>query len=411
MTTPDLRRGLRLGVGLDLAVVLAWGVLDLLTSFDPNYPGALELGWTVAYALPGYALLLVRRRWPVRVFAVLLAHSMLGMVVAPGYLPTLELWVGLFAMAARAPLSRAVAASLATSGPLLITELVQLERHPGTNPVRTVAASVAFWVVVTVAVVVAGRWVRRSSRDQNRVAEQAAAQAVGAERARIAQDLHDVVSHSLTLMTLQAGVAGRLLESNPVAAAQALDGVGELGQQAGTELHRLLGLWDDPDAGADSELGTGHDLVGLVERARRGMPNLVLTVDGHPRTLTTGIGEAAYRVIQEALTNASRFGDPDHAVAVTLEWAADEVGVTVVNHLLPGPDQRARAGRGGGRGLAGMSQRVRRCGGEFSTRTSGDGRFIVSARLPVAHPAAALPRARRARGGKALLSSIPSLFF
>jgi signal transduction histidine kinase len=305
-----------------------------------------------------------------------------------------------------------VVAALGTSGPLVITEIAQIaqiERHPGTNPLRTVAAGVAFWVVVTAAVTVIGRWVRRNTQEHARAealaeqaADQAARQAVGAERARIAQDLHDVVSHSLTLMTLQAAMAGRLLESNPVAAARALSGVAELGEQASTELHGLLGLWDDQEV---ARTGTGHDLIALVERARRAMPNLVLTVRGEPRALATEADEVAYRVVQEALTNAARFGDPAHAVAVTLEWAADAMGVTVDNRMRCGRQERAGA-VGGGRGLVGMRQRVRRCGGEFLAQPSGDRRFVVTARLPTV----SIPQARRGRTAQTRPASVPSLF-
>lgn len=154
------------------------------------------------------------------------------------------------------------------------------------------------------------------------------------------------------------------------------------------------------------------------------MPNLVLTVHGLPtaqrpqtgiQTPGTGVlrpetGDTAYRVLQEALTNASRFADPDLPIAVTVDWAPDEVTLTVANHVRRTPCERP--GVDGGRGLSGMDRRVRDCGGRLSVRTTGDGTFTLSVRLPVTtRTAATTPPGRRARASKALLASVPSLFF
>lgn len=201
------------------------------------------------------------------------------------------------------------------------------------------------------------------------------AEAIDAERRRMARELHDVVAHAVTVMVLQARGARHCLESDPVAVRDALDAVEEVGGQALKELRQMLRLLPtDLSVPLDPRPGLA-DAEALVETVRKAGLEVDLRVEGEPRVLAGGVDVSAYRVLQEALTNALRYGD-GRATAV-VRHGPDEVHLEVVNHIRGGDVPR----QGSGRGLVGSRERVTVYGGTFDA-VARDDLFTVHAVLP-----------------------------
>ncbi|WP_211328772.1 sensor histidine kinase [Thermomonospora umbrina] len=230
--------------------------------------------------------------------------------------------------------------------------------------------------------------------------ESAAGAAVDAERARIAAELHDIVSHNVSLMLVQAGAAREVLATMPDEAAAAMNAVETAGRNAMTELRHLLGLLapsQDGEDGEDEPHGTDlspqpslSGLSRLVDRiAFAGLP-VEVRISGEPRPLPPGIDVTAYRIIQEALTNTLKHGDAAKA-EVTVRYADRHVRVEVLNSgpsVLTG-DRSASRGRvsdGAGRGLLGLRERVAVYGGDLDARRRLGGGYRVRARIPLDRP-------------------------
>ncbi|HZA26134.1 MAG TPA: sensor histidine kinase [Actinomycetota bacterium] len=204
-------------------------------------------------------------------------------------------------------------------------------------------------------------------------------EAVQHERARIARELHDIVAHGLSLMTLHAGAARQVLEQDTAAARTALANIEETGRRSLEEMHRLLViLREDGAAGADRTPPATLDQVHLLaDRTRGARLDVEVVVDGAPRRLPQGLEASAYRIIQEALTNVLKHSTATR-VEVTLAYLDDALEVTINDNGVP---TRA-ASRGLGHGLIGMRERVSVFGGSISTGASPTGGWEVRAVLP-----------------------------
>ena len=210
----------------------------------------------------------------------------------------------------------------------------------------------------------------------------AAERAVIEERQRIARELHDVIAHSLSVMTVQTGAVRRLLREDQLKEREALETVEATGRQALTEMRRLVGLLREkgamPEFTPQPGMGTIDSLLDGVRAA--GLP-VDLEIDGAPRELPPGVDLAAYRVVQEALTNALTYAGPAHAW-VGVRWGDGELELTIAN------DGRGDgAGTGGGQGLDGMRERVSLYGGEIASGPREGGGYVVHARLPIGEAA------------------------
>jgi signal transduction histidine kinase len=205
-----------------------------------------------------------------------------------------------------------------------------------------------------------------------------AAEAVRYERARIARELHDIVAHCISVMVIQAGAGQRLASRDPALAADAFDAIAESLQQAESEIDRLVELLEhDPGP-------RGIDGIRLVDElvARAGAAGLAVSCrfSGSADGLSRQASETAYRVVQESLTNALKHA-PGAPVDVVIAEAGGGLEVRVAN----GPPSAPPSGlewTGGGRGLAGMHERVRACGGELTAGPVDGGGWRVVARLP-----------------------------
>jgi signal transduction histidine kinase len=272
-------------------------------------------------------------------------------------------------------------------------------------PVTAWAAACAAVVVLSVALVRARRRYRAAIEERGwlleRERESAARTAVDAERARIAAELHDIVSHNVSLMVVQAGAAREVLATMPDEAEAALRAVESAGRTAMTELRHLLGLLapaqngDDEPYGGDLAPQPGLSrLSPLIDRiAFAGLP-VEVRISGESRPLPTGIDVTAYRIIQEALTNALKHGDGTKA-EVTVRYAEHYLRVEVLNSgpsVLSGDASRPRSrpvadpAHGAGRGLLGLRERVAVYGGDLDARRRLGGGYRVRARIPLDRP-------------------------
>lgn len=214
---------------------------------------------------------------------------------------------------------------------------------------------------------------------QLRAAAEAEA-AVRAERERIAAELHDVVSHALSLVVVQAQVAQATVRTDPDAAEGAVTAIRLAGQQALADMRRMVGVLE-VEVQQSSELTPlpGLDqLPQLVEDVRAAGLDVTLGVTGAPRPLAPGASLAAYRVVQEGLTNVLRHAGVRQA-RVDLRWGAAGLTVTVQDD---GYDGSAQPGGGGGHGLRGLQERIALYGGTLSSGARTTGGFQLEAVLP-----------------------------
>jgi signal transduction histidine kinase len=214
--------------------------------------------------------------------------------------------------------------------------------------------------------------------------EAQAASAVAEERRRIARELHDVVAHSVSVMVVQSGAARRVLDDEPDRAVAALSEVERSGRQALSELRRLLGLMRDGDepAAVREPQPTLAGLDDLIRRARdAGLPT-ELRQEGEPFALPMGCDLAAYRVVQESLTNALKHAGDGARASVLLRWSDDglelDISDTGKGLAAAGPDHDGPLGQG----LVGMRERVALCGGDLQAGPSVSGGFRVRATIP-----------------------------
>jgi signal transduction histidine kinase len=219
-----------------------------------------------------------------------------------------------------------------------------------------------------------------------------AARAVAEERRRIAREMHDVVAHSVSTMVIQAGGARRILKRDPQRAIDAAALIERTGREALAEMRHLLGVLHAGDADpALAPQPTLHELDALAERSRAAGLPVALHVSGEAREIPAGVDLAAYRVVQEALTNALKHGG-GHA-EVHVDYGERELRLTVAD----AGDGRKLGVQSSGQGLRGMRERVRITGGELQAGPRAEGGFEVRAQLPLydeveAALAASVPR-------------------
>jgi signal transduction histidine kinase len=206
--------------------------------------------------------------------------------------------------------------------------------------------------------------------------------AIRDERTRIARELHDVVAHEMTVMTVQAAAAQRVLDKDPAKAAEALRAIEDAGHDALAEMRRLLGLLRTEEESPNHSPQPGlQRLDGLVEQMVEAGLSIDVVVAGTPRPLPAGVDLNAYRIIQESLTNTLKHGGPDVQATVRLEFTDDELGIEVMDDGRGAAE--ALVADDSGHGLLGMKERVALLNGNFSSGPRGGGGYRVAARFPV----------------------------
>lgn len=203
-----------------------------------------------------------------------------------------------------------------------------------------------------------------------------AERAVADERARIARELHDVVAHAMSVITVRAGVGAHLIESRPAEAAKALRVIESTGREALAEMRRMLAVLRDPGPrGPLPEPQPGLDGIGyLRDQAEQAGVTVKLTTHGEPWRSSAGFELAAYRLVQEALTNVVKHA-PGASAMLTMRYEPDRLDIEVSN---PFPGETFDEGLG----LLGMAERVALYDGRLDV-VAADGEFRVTARLPV----------------------------
>ena len=201
------------------------------------------------------------------------------------------------------------------------------------------------------------------------------------ERARISRELHDVVAHHISMIAIQAETARLTTPGMPAAGAQRLSEIGDTARAGLTEMRRLLGVLreDSPAEAADRHPQPGlEQLPGLIDEARESSgAGCRLIISGPPAAIDPGVSLAAYRIAQEALTNARRHA-PGAAVDVEVRYGDGELRLLIRDNG-PGPAHTTPAG---GHGLTGMRERAAAVGGELRAEAAAIGGFLVEARLP-----------------------------
>jgi signal transduction histidine kinase len=244
------------------------------------------------------------------------------------------------------------------------------------------SGGVEFVVIALVVILLVRQGIRgrdRRAEMAERERELAAREAVVEERARIARELHDVIAHNVSMMVVQAGAERRVLDSGNGSTREVLQTIEQIGRAALTEMRRLVGMLrsdgEDPLA-PQPGLDAVATLVGQVREA--GLP-VELTVEGERRDLPAGIELSAYRIVQEALTNALKHAGDAHA-EVSIRYGADSLELEILDDGRSGANGRP----GGGHGLVGMRERVALYGGRFDASRRPGGGFAVRAKLPIA---------------------------
>ena len=225
--------------------------------------------------------------------------------------------------------------------------------------------------------------------ERERAAEaERARQEVREERVRIARELHDVVAHTLTVITVQAGVGRRLMAKRPEEASTALESIETIGRTAQDELRVVLGLLRDEEAGAAALAPAPRlvDLKELAENVRASGTPVELRMSGTDRQLSPALELSVYRVVQEALTNVVKHA-PGARATVDVTVSADQVRIEVADDggtaaRSPGEDGRP-ASPGPGHGIVGMRERIGAFGGWLVAEPLADRGFHVLAEVPV----------------------------
>ncbi|MER7521081.1 sensor histidine kinase [Streptomyces sp. NPDC126499] len=359
-----------------------------------------DTGAYLLTALAGLPLAL-RRVAPVAVLVVT-CLAFAGYVAA-GYQPSLNFWfpaIALYGVAAQRPPRTTAAAAVLTAAVVLHSGLTVPELGVLVSVVQAVAVPAVVWAF--------GNSTRRISRRNRQLAvlsaqlrqaqEERARRAVAEEQRRIARELHDVVAHHMSVINVQAGMAGYVFDSAPDTARAALGTITETSQEGLRELRRILTLLrseadgtPDGHAGvdADGEPGSRYApmpglarLPDVAERVRAAGVPVDLRTTGPARPLAPGTELCAYRVVQEALTNVIKHARPARAT-VLVEFRPSELVVTVTDDGRPDQPDPAKLGPPSGHGLIGMRERARLYGGTVDAGPRAEGGFRVCLRLPV----------------------------
>lgn len=336
---------------------------------------------TAAYLLVAVACLALgwRRRWPLTVLAVsttaVVVYSLLGYVNGAAVIAPM---VALYTLASRASVRRALAAAAGTLAVLLAATMPANPFGPtgGVVVIMPFTAAVACFAGIAVG---SRRAYIASIRDR---AEADARRRIDEERLRIARELHDVVAHTMATINVQASAAAHVLAQRPDTAAEALQAIRAASKEGLRELRAILNVLRQADEADPTQPAPGVAQIGvLVAEADRAGLATTLTVTGQQRPLPGAVDLAAYRIIQESLTNAIRHAGPATA-AVSLRYGDADLRIDVAD-TGRGCSAGAATGEGTGHGLGGMRERAASVGGVVEAGPSGSGGFRVTARLPL----------------------------
>jgi signal transduction histidine kinase len=372
-------------VALATALVVARGV---------EAHGVQRAGW-LGYPLDVSAALLLtaRRRWPLAVFAGTLALAVTAIAAAP---PTgaisLPVVIAIYALGQVEGRRRSVLLALLAGVALALARgLLQYQgwsdARTAVEPALALAGLFLGWAVSNRRAYIAEIEARAAQAERTR--EEEAARQVARERLRIARELHDVLAHGIATINLQAGVAAHVLHERPEHAAEALRTIKATSREALQELRGILGVLREAGESEPREPAPGlTQLDRLIDATSQAGVATRVRISGERRALPATVDLAAFRIVQESLTNVLRHAGPTNAL-VAISYAEDLITVSVDDYGCGGarhpPDTSGYHRLGApGHGILGMRERAHTLGGELEAGPRGDGGFRVRARLPVA---------------------------
>ncbi|KAA8888981.1 two-component sensor histidine kinase [Nocardia colli] len=367
----------------DVLFVIVAGAVDLIFwGGDRDLVGGATLPvWVVPLLAVGLcATLLVRGRFPLRVWLVVWVGTGVNLIL-PGYFPFAYLLVAVYSVANRVPGTTARLVLAASALPLGLFSYRFAQAEPPEGQLRGFVAAAAAWALFLSIAWGLGRLAH--AREQHARAERdrlaaEAEKALAAQRLRLAHELHDSVTGAVAGMILHAGAARGLATGADPRVRQALEVIEQAGVEAMTELHSMLGLLRSTDAGGTAPARLA-DLEQLLESARRSGLNVRLDVTGAARSLDPDADLAAYRIVQESLTNVTKHAGRDATVTLDIAWSERTLDLTVRSS--GGRDAPAGAALSSGNGLRGLQERLGALGGELTSGPDDDG-WCVHATLP-----------------------------
>jgi len=394
----------------DVLLVLVLGLVQVLGCWASERIGhspdwrPLD-AWAYLLLAAGPAVLVLRRRWPLGVLAVTLAC---GLVYAARTYPEgpsqLAVYPALWTVALTLPRRTAWLAATVTAVAVAAAELflygdTMFDGEPLYAAVTVFAAM--WWGEAVRARRAYVAELRDRAERAERTRDEEARRRVDEERMRIARELHDVVSHTIGVISVQAGVAAHLLHRRPDKAADSLAAIRQASDEALGELHAMLGVLREADGdGGRAPLTPAPGLAELdvlVAQAAGAGVEVTVSLGAEPRRLPSAVDLACYRVVQESLTNVVRHAGASRAeVTVTHHDGQVVVEVTDDGRAGSGGVRGGRAGppdgpgnsngAGSGQGILGMRERARALGGSLEAGPRPGGGFRVQATLPVAAP-------------------------
>lgn len=361
---------------------VALGIVPVVFGSEDRQLGLQFSAWSVPLAVLASAPLILRRRYPLAVWVASLGIGLVALLVdrgpSPAYVPAI---IALYTVATVSRLRVTIGAAVVTA----VAPGAVLGLLAGANVVESLAYGLTAWSLLAAAsgfAVRSQQTVIAEAHERARQAEftreEEAQRRVAQERLRIARELHDVVAHHVSVINVQAGVAGHLIRTDPDKTAEALAHVREASQVVLREVPELLGLLRSDDELERAPVPRLADADDLIEAARRSGLEVTWRKKGSPRLLGPGADLAVYRVLQEALTNAARHGSGQATVALAYE--PTNVTLEVRNER-----RRESAGAdtaGERHGLDGMRERAATVGGDLTVGPERGRDWVVRLQLP-----------------------------
>lgn len=365
---------------------MAWGGAVIYTvalyvavlNWPPDRAGYRLILPALLAVLP---LELLRRR-PLPAFVLMLAGSFLAVTThganpGLGYLLVVVNSLAVGFITATRPLRTAVIAAVLA----IATQTVAATYYDSDAGSIDYATAVVLVVLATVAAGLVGHTVAERRRHLKTVREQATAQAVTAERLRIARELHDMIAHSIGVIAIQAGVGRRVIDTQPTETRDALAVIEATSRDTLAGLRKMLGALRDSDVAAmdGQPLAPAPglaDVVSLAERTKDAGVHVDVDWRGEPRPMPMEIELSAYRIVQEAITNVVRHAGT-HECHVNIGYQDEALSIEIVD------DGQGPGTAAAGFGLTGIRERVALLHGEFTAESPPEGGFRVAVRLPV----------------------------
>ncbi len=348
------------------------------------------------YGLIGLIPLVMRDKYPVTVFMIQCAHTVAAWPILHEYIPVVGIPVALYAVAVHRGKFVSLLALLVSCIPNGLDAISVFWLYANRDTaIRAFIANSLFILLATVGAWGAGRLTRASQQLVQRLEseQKTTKEAVEEERRRIARELHDSVAHAVTVMLLQAAAA-RAAEIDRDQVRQSLSNIEVMGQQAMAELQRLLGVLVRSDNPANHVTGTGElgpqpglaNLDALLTSAHNSGILVKVHEEGNHQDLDPSVDLAAYRIIQEGLTNIIKHADKNGDPQLTLRWGTHGLMIQIDNGTNQAQVPRGQRASAGGFGLAGLRERAHTVGGHLYTGAHDGVGYRLTATLPFAAP-------------------------